>query len=104
VKGKYSIVEIGTWSWVRAWRFARFTEDDMGQFPHLLELIARVPVRPAVQHGISEICECDSKALIMWYRQRNKVGSHDTPFSAVKCFSKVYVAPWVQQGIFNCYS
>jgi glutathione S-transferase len=53
-KGKYSIADIGTWPWIRAWRFAQFTEQEMAQFPHLMAWIARIAERPAVQRGISE--------------------------------------------------
>ncbi|KFX89103.1 hypothetical protein V490_07229 [Pseudogymnoascus sp. VKM F-3557] len=51
-KGKYSVADIGTWSWVNRWRLSGFSEEELGQFPHLLKWIDRVAAREAVQRGI----------------------------------------------------
>jgi glutathione S-transferase len=53
-KGKYSIADIGTWTWVKGWERSGFTEEEMAQFPHLLKWIERIAARPAVQKGIGE--------------------------------------------------
>jgi glutathione S-transferase len=53
-KGKYSIADIGTWTWVKGWEMSGFTQDEMKEFPHLLKWIARIAERPAVQRGIGE--------------------------------------------------
>lgn len=53
-KGKYSISDIGTWAWVKAWEFSGFSQEDMKAFPHLLKWIDRIAARPAVQRGIGE--------------------------------------------------
>jgi glutathione S-transferase len=53
-KGKYSVADIGTWTWVRSWEFAGIKKEDMDQFPHLLKWIDRIAQRPAVQRGIGE--------------------------------------------------
>lgn len=53
-KGKYSIADIGTWTWVKGWERSGFTKEEMGQFPHLLKWIERIAARPAVQKGIGE--------------------------------------------------
>ncbi|KAH6723541.1 hypothetical protein BKA61DRAFT_664269 [Leptodontidium sp. MPI-SDFR-AT-0119] len=52
-KGKYSFADIGTWTYVRSWKFAKFTEHDMASFPHLLRWINPVAEKPAVQRGKS---------------------------------------------------
>src|SRR5271156_248683 len=41
-KGKYSIADIGTWTWVKGWEMSGFTQDEMKEFPHLLKWIARI--------------------------------------------------------------
>src|ERR1700744_2522171 len=51
-KGKYSIADIGTWPWVKGWK-NNFTEEDMKEFPHLLQWIDRIAEREAVKIGIS---------------------------------------------------
>jgi glutathione S-transferase len=51
-KGKYSIADIGTWTWVKGWEFTGFTKTEMEQFPHLLQWLGRIAARPAVQKGI----------------------------------------------------
>jgi glutathione S-transferase len=58
-KGKYSIADIGTWPWVRSWRSAQFADEDMAGFPCLLQWIARVAERPAVQRGISSLYDSE---------------------------------------------
>ncbi|KAA8567415.1 hypothetical protein EYC84_010433 [Monilinia fructicola] len=58
-RGKYSIADVGTWPWVRSWRYAKFTDEEMRHFPHLLQWIARIAARPAVQRGISEFCDSE---------------------------------------------
>ncbi|CAD6439199.1 ad6ef050-bfee-494f-9b28-b81c04c1395a [Sclerotinia trifoliorum] len=52
-KGKYSFADIGTWTWVRAWRYAGFIEVEMEAFPCLLGWIERIAEREAVKRGIS---------------------------------------------------
>jgi len=53
-KGKYSVADIGTWPWVRAWMFSGFTDEEMKEFPHLLKWIDRIAKRPAVERGIGD--------------------------------------------------
>ncbi|EON67697.1 hypothetical protein W97_06840 [Coniosporium apollinis CBS 100218] len=53
-KGKYSVADIGTWTWVKGWEKTGFTKDEMEPFPHLLKWIDRIAARPAVQRGIGE--------------------------------------------------
>lgn len=53
-KGKYSIADIATWTWVKGWEFPGLTLEDMQQFPHLLKWIDRIAQRPAVKTGIGE--------------------------------------------------
>ncbi|RDW68172.1 glutathione S-transferas-like protein [Coleophoma cylindrospora] len=53
-KGKYTVADIGTWAWVKNWRFSGYTEEEMKEFPHLLKWIDRVADRPAVQRGIGQ--------------------------------------------------
>ncbi|KAH8807351.1 glutathione S-transferase [Xylogone sp. PMI_703] len=53
-KGKYSIADIGAWPWIRSWKSARFTEEEMAQFPFLLEWIARIAARPARAESFAE--------------------------------------------------
>ncbi|KAJ6257435.1 hypothetical protein Dda_7219 [Drechslerella dactyloides] len=53
--GKYSVADIGTWSWVKGWGFSgAFRDEDMKTFPHLLEWINRIAERPAVIRGIGD--------------------------------------------------
>lgn len=52
-RGKYSVADIGTWSWVKDWNRS-FTEEEVRSFPHLIQWIARIARRPAVQRGIGE--------------------------------------------------
>ena len=53
-KGKYSVADIGTWPWVKAWSFSGFTDEQMKPFPHLLKWIDRIAERPAVKEGTGE--------------------------------------------------
>ncbi|THW32506.1 hypothetical protein D6D22_09595 [Aureobasidium pullulans] len=51
-KGKYSIADIGTWTWTSKWNLGGFKEEDMNaQFPHLLKWISRIGERDAVKIG-----------------------------------------------------
>ncbi|THX54821.1 hypothetical protein D6D06_05260 [Aureobasidium pullulans] len=51
-KGKYSIADIGTWTWTSKWKLGGFREEDMhAQFPHLLKWISRIGERKAVKTG-----------------------------------------------------
>ncbi|KAF3904223.1 hypothetical protein ABW21_db0205693 [Orbilia brochopaga] len=53
--GKYSVADIGTWSWVKGWSFTgAISDEDMKAFPHLLEWIDRIAKRPAVIRGIGD--------------------------------------------------
>lgn len=53
-KGKYSIADIGTWTWVKNWKLSRYTEEDMAAFPNVLKWIDRIAARPAVQRGTGD--------------------------------------------------
>jgi len=53
-KGKYSVADIGTWPWVKAWERSGFTKEEMEPFPHVLKWIDRIAARSAVQTGISD--------------------------------------------------
>jgi len=53
-KGKYSVADMKTWPWVKAWERSGFTKEEMEPFPHLLKWIDRIAERPAVQRGIGE--------------------------------------------------
>jgi len=53
-KGKYSVADIGTWTWVKGWQSSGLTMEEMKQFPHLLKWIDRIAQRPAVKVGIGE--------------------------------------------------
>jgi glutathione S-transferase len=53
-KGKYSVADIGTWTWVKGWERSGFTKEEMELFPYLLKWIDRIAARPAVQKGIGE--------------------------------------------------
>lgn len=52
-KGKYSIADIKTWAWIKYWP-ARFTQDEMKEFPYLLKWVERIAAREAVKLGIGE--------------------------------------------------
>lgn len=53
-KGKYSIADIGTWSWVKYLKDDLFTDEQRKPLPNVLKWIDRIAERPAVQRGISE--------------------------------------------------
>ncbi|KAI4169342.1 MAG: hypothetical protein LQ348_007288 [Seirophora lacunosa] len=53
-KGKYSVADMGTWPWVKGWKFAGFSEDDMKPFPHLMAWVDRIAGREAVQRALGE--------------------------------------------------
>lgn len=53
-KGKYSIADMKTWPWVKAWEFSGFSKEEMEPFPHLMKWIDRIAERPAVKRGIGE--------------------------------------------------
>lgn len=52
--GRYSIADMGTWSWVKGWRFSGFSEEEMSKFPCLLEWVDRIGQRPAVKRAVGE--------------------------------------------------
>jgi glutathione S-transferase len=58
-KGKYSIADIGAWPWLRAWKRAGFSDEEMTSFPNLLAWIARIAARPAVERGISNFYDSE---------------------------------------------
>jgi glutathione S-transferase len=53
-KGKYSVADVGTWTWVKGWARSGFTAEEMEAFPSLLRWIERVGGREAVKRGIGE--------------------------------------------------
>ncbi len=53
-KGKYSVADIGTWTWVKGWDKTGFTKEEMSPFPHLLKWVDRIAERPAVKTGCGE--------------------------------------------------
>ncbi len=62
--GRYSIADIGAWPWVRSWKYAQLTTDEMAQFPCLLQWIDRIAARPAVQRGISDIYDSEENPAL----------------------------------------
>lgn len=52
--GKYSIADIGAWTWIKTWEFSGISKEEMQSFPHLLKWIERIAARPAVQRGTGE--------------------------------------------------
>ena len=52
--GKYTIADIGTWAWVKNWQGSGYKEEEMSEFPHLLQWIGRIADRPAVRSGIGK--------------------------------------------------
>lgn len=72
-KGKYSIADIGTWPWVRAWRYALITEEEMAGLPSLLLWIARIAARPAVERGISGFYDSEENFGLRVWRRRSGV-------------------------------
>jgi glutathione S-transferase len=53
-KGKYSIADIGTWTWVKNYSLSGYTEEEMKEFPHLVKWVDRIAQRPAVKRGVGE--------------------------------------------------
>lgn len=53
-RGKYSVADIGTWPWVKIWKWSGITDEQIAAFPHLLKWIDRIAERPAVKRGTSE--------------------------------------------------
>jgi glutathione S-transferase len=54
-KGKYSVADIGTWTWVSGWKsYSRITDEEMSTFPHVLKWINLVAERPAVKRGTGD--------------------------------------------------
>ncbi|KAL5327138.1 hypothetical protein ACEPPN_004830 [Leptodophora sp. 'Broadleaf-Isolate-01'] len=62
--GRYSIADIGAWPWIRSWRYAQFTVEEMAQFPYLLQWIDRIAARPAVQRGISDFYDSEENPAL----------------------------------------
>jgi glutathione S-transferase len=52
-KGKYSIADIATWTWVKNYPNS-YSEEDMKAFPHLIKWVARIAERPAVKRGTGD--------------------------------------------------
>jgi glutathione S-transferase len=50
-RGRFSIADIGAWTWVKLWRARGFSDEEMEAFPHLLNWIDRIAKRPAVKRG-----------------------------------------------------
>jgi glutathione S-transferase len=53
-RGKYSVADIGTWTWVKNYSASGYTEEEMKEFPHLVKWVDRIAERPAVKKGIGE--------------------------------------------------
>ncbi|CAK7214724.1 hypothetical protein SEUCBS140593_002287 [Sporothrix eucalyptigena] len=53
-KGTYSIADMGTWPWIKLWQFTGITEEQMSDFPHLLQWLDRIEARPAVQRAMGD--------------------------------------------------
>lgn len=55
-KGKYSVADIVTWPWISQMRHQShgITQEQIDQFPHLLNYIDRIAERPAVKRGIGK--------------------------------------------------
>lgn len=52
--GKYSIVDINAWAWIRTYRSIGFSEDEIAAWPSLGQWVDRIAERPAVQRGLGE--------------------------------------------------
>jgi glutathione S-transferase len=52
--GKYSIADIGTWTWVKNYSLSGYTDEEMKEFPHLVKWVDRIAERPAVKRGVGE--------------------------------------------------
>ncbi|KAL8648040.1 MAG: hypothetical protein Q9210_005218 [Variospora velana] len=53
-KGKYSVADMSAWPWVKGWKFAGFSDEDMKAFPHLMRWVDRIAERKAVQRALGE--------------------------------------------------
>jgi glutathione S-transferase len=53
-EGKYYISNIGTWSWIKSWKFSGFSGKELSKFLHLLGWISRIAERPAVKRGMGD--------------------------------------------------
>ncbi|KAJ5995896.1 glutathione S-transferase [Penicillium waksmanii] len=53
-KGKYSIVDINAWAWIRNAGRIGFSEDELARLTHLQKWIVRIAMRPAVERGLGE--------------------------------------------------
>jgi len=73
-KGKYSIADIGTWPWVRSWRYAQITSEEMAHFPCLCAWVERIAARPAVQRGISDFYDSEENRALRVQTARSDVG------------------------------
>lgn len=60
--GRYSVADIGSWPWIKAWEFSGVPKDEMQKFPHLLKWIDRIAERPAVKAGCGDVYQLDSHA------------------------------------------
>ncbi|KAE8384796.1 glutathione S-transferase [Aspergillus alliaceus] len=52
-KGKYSIVDINAWGWIRTFQSIGLLEE-VAELPHLGAWVDRIEARPAVQRGLGE--------------------------------------------------
>lgn len=52
--GKYSVADMGTWPWIKLWKFTGITEEQMNEFPHLRQWLDRIEARPAVQRAMGD--------------------------------------------------
>ena len=48
------MADIGTWPWVKGYKFSGFTDEEMKDFPHLVKWVDRIAAREAVKRGIGE--------------------------------------------------
>ncbi len=53
-KGKYSIADIGTWTWVKNYSLSGYTDEEAKEWPHLVKWVDRIAERPAVKRGVGE--------------------------------------------------
>lgn len=53
-KGKYSVADIGTWTWVKNYSASGYTEEEMKAFPHMVKWVDRIAERPAVKRGTGD--------------------------------------------------
>ena len=50
---------MGAWPWLRALKWTGISEEEIAKFPHLLEWIARIAARPAVEKAISSFYDSE---------------------------------------------